>query len=117
MSRPDAYAAGADEPITPLATKAISSDWLRVGDSHDVQGSFACPYTGRIHECSRIPHSQHEKISSGYLQEESIHEVLGGIVAATSEPTHDVRDKHGDCERHHDEKPEGNRNDWRTALA
>jgi hypothetical protein len=70
-------AAGADEPITPLATKAISSDWLRVGDSHDVQGSFACPSTGRIHECSRIPHSQHEKISSGYLQEESIHEVLG----------------------------------------
>jgi hypothetical protein len=36
-------AAGAVKPINSLAREVISPDWLRVGDSHDVQGALELP--------------------------------------------------------------------------
>ena len=52
---PSGTAAGADKPITPLVLETLS----------------------------RTSRPRHEEIRSGYLQEESIHEVLG-IVAQPS---------------------------------
>jgi len=48
-------AAGAVKPKQCMAFEALDFDWLRAGDSHDVQGTTSMPTTGRIHGCSRYP--------------------------------------------------------------
>jgi hypothetical protein len=70
-------AAGADKPITLLVPEISSVIGSASATLMMSRAAQARPSTGRIHVCSRVQLDPDEEIRSGYLTEESIHEVLG----------------------------------------